>query len=157
MDILGHLRLHLEGKVVILGIGNTLRSDDGAGSVLASRIKGKSPYIVYDAGPNPENYLGKIIKDQPDNIVIIDAADFAGKPGEFRELEAGEIKTVNLFSTHNASLSLTINYLQSHLKVDIIILTIQPKTIAFGDKLSPEVAKTLGELEDWFHGAEKKG
>ena len=154
--MLEHLKLHLQGKVVILGIGNTLRSDDGIGSILANRIKGKIPYIVYDSGPNPENYLGKIIKDKPDNIVIIDAVDFGGKPGEFKELEAEDIKTVNLFSTHNASISLTIDYLQNNLKVDIIILIIQPKTIALADTLSPEISDTLGKLEEWFCG-QKKG
>jgi len=148
--MLEHLRLHLQGKVVILGIGNNLRSDDGAGSLLASRIKDKVPYIVYDAGPNPENYLGKIIKDHPDNIVIIDAADFGGRPGEVRELEGDEIKTVNLFSTHNASLSLTINYLKNDLSADIIILAIQPGSISFGDSLTPEVKKALDNLEEWF-------
>ena len=153
--MLDHLLLHLQGKVVILGIGNTLRSDDGVGSLLAVRLKDKIPYIVYDSGTSPENYLGKIIKDKPDNIVIIDAVDFGGKPGEFRELEGGELKTVNLFSTHNASISLTINYLQSHLKADIIILIIQPKILAFGEKLSSEVAETLEKLENWFCDAKK--
>jgi hydrogenase 3 maturation protease len=153
--MLEHLKSHLKGKVTILGIGNTLRSDDGVGSLLANRIKDKVPYIVYDAGPNPENYLGKIIKDGPDNIVIIDAVDFSGNPGEFKVLEGEDLKTVNLFSTHNASIELTINYLQSQIKVDIIILIIQPKTIAFGDKISPEVSETLTRLEEWFCGQEK--
>jgi hydrogenase 3 maturation protease len=154
--MLDHLRLHLTGKVVILGIGNTLKNDDGVGSILANRIKDKLPYLVYDSGAAPENYLGKIIKDKPDNIIIIDAVDFGGKPGEFRIVEGEDIKTVNLFSTHNASISLTINYLQSNLKVDIIILIIQPKNINFGDKLSPEIAKTINDLEDWFYETAKE-
>ncbi|MFH1457941.1 MAG: hydrogenase maturation protease [Candidatus Omnitrophota bacterium] len=148
--MLEHLKLHLKGKVVIIGIGNTLHNDDGIGSLLAGRIKDKVPYIVYDAGPNPENYLGKIIKDKPDNVVIIDAVDFGGKPGEFREIEGEHLETVNLFSTHNASLSLTINYLKNNLKIDIIILIIQPKSIAFGENLSPEIQEALGKLESWF-------
>jgi len=154
--MLEHLKSHLSDKVVILGIGNTLSSDDGVGSILASRIKDKVPYTVYDAGINPENYLGKIIKDKPDNIVIIDAVDLGAQPGDYAVLEGKEIKTVNLYSTHNASISLTINYLQSNLEVDIIILAIQPKSIAFGDKLSQEVEKTLKRLEDWFDAAEEK-
>lgn len=148
--MLGHLKSHLQGKVVILGIGNTFRSDDGVGSLLANRIKDKVPYIVYDAGSSPENYLGKIIQDKPDNIIIIDAVDFGASPGEFRVLEVNDIKTINLFSTHNASLSLAINYLQNNLKVDIIILIIQPKTITFGDSLSPEISATLNKLEERF-------
>ena len=150
--MLEHLKSHLQGKVVLLGIGNTLRSDDGAGSLLASRLKDKVPYIVYDAGANPENYLGKIIKDNPDNIIIVDAADFAGKPGEIRLLEGQELKTSNLFSTHNASISLTINYLQSSIGADIIILIIQPKSTVFGDSLSPQVDNAVKTLAEWFLG-----
>ena len=148
--MLNHLKEHLKGKVVILGVGNRLRNDDAIGSVLAERVTGKVPYIIYDAGASPENYLGKIIKDKPDNVVIIDAVDFGAKPGEFNVIEGKDIETVNLFSTHNASISLTINYLQSNFKTDIIILAIQPKDISFGDSLSPEITKTLGELEKWF-------
>jgi hydrogenase 3 maturation protease len=157
-NILEHLKAHLAGNVVVMGIGNTLSSDDGIGSLLASRIQGKVPFVVYDTGSSPENYLGKVIKDKPDTVVMIDAVDFGAKPGEFTVLEGDQIQAVNLFSTHNASLSLAINYLKSNLPVDIIVLGIQPKSIAFGDTLSPEVSETLNKLESWFNGqAEKKG
>ncbi|MFA5275292.1 MAG: hydrogenase 3 maturation endopeptidase HyCI [Candidatus Omnitrophota bacterium] len=148
--MLEHLKSHLAGKAVILGIGNTFRGDDGIGSLLAQRLRDKSSFIVYDAGPNPENYLGKIIKDKPDNIIIIDAVDFGGPAGGFREMEGKDIETTNLFSTHNASISLTINYLKNNLKADIIILIIQPKDISFTDNLTPELAETLDKLENWF-------
>ncbi len=153
--MLSSLKSRLKGKVVILGIGNTLRSDDGAGSVLARKIKRNPAFIVFDAETSPENYLEKVISEKPDTILIIDGVDFGGKAGETRLLEARDIKTSNLFATHNASISLTINYLQSNLKADIIILIIQPKNINFGDKLSKEVADTLIGLEDWFNGAGK--
>ena len=151
MQDLDHLLEHLKGKVVICGIGSTLRSDDGIGSLLASRLGGKVPYIVYDAGSSPENYLGKIIKDKPDTVVLVDAVDFGGSPGEFRVVEPEDIQTVNFFSTHNASISLAINYLKADLKAIIIVLIIQPKSINFGDTMSEEVSKTLDMLEEWFN------
>ena len=157
-SILAHLATHLKGKVVILGIGNNLKSDDGIGSILAGRIQGKVPYLVYDSGSSPENYLGKIIRDKPDTLLLIDAADFSAPPGDFNILEGEELETSNMFFTHNASLSLVINYLKNNLKVDIIILIVQPKSIAFGEELSPEIAQTLDELERWFYetGQEKR-
>lgn len=153
--MLDHLKLHLAGKAIVMGVGNTLRSDDGFGSLLAQRLKDKVPFAIFDAGVSPENYLEKIIKEKPDNLVIIDAADFGGKPGELRVLEAEEVRAANLFSTHNASISLTINYLQSNIKVDIIVLVVQPKTIRFGDQLSPEIERSLEQMEIWFHEAGK--
>ncbi len=149
--MLDHLKSHLQGKVIILGIGNPLRSDDGAGSILASRIKDGVSFLVWDGGLNPENYLNRIIKEKPDTLVLIDAADFGGKPGELRLMEAEEIQTTNLFATHNASLSLLINYLQGNIKMNIIVLVIQPKTIALGDTLSPEVSAVLNNLENFFY------
>jgi len=150
MEALEHLKAHLQGKVIILGIGNTLQCDDGIGSILVNRIKDRVTYTVYDSGPSPENYLGKIIKDEPNTVVIIDAVDFGGKAGEFRIFEGSGVETVNFFSTHNASISLAINYLQNNLRVDIIILAIQPKILGLGEQLSPEIAETLDKLEEWF-------
>jgi hydrogenase maturation protease len=150
MQDLEKLKAHLTGKVVIAGIGNTLCADDGIGALLAERLKGKVPYIVYNTETAPENYLGKIIKDKPDNIVLVDAVDFGARPGEFKVLEGENLQTSNLFSTHNASISLTINYLKSNLNVDIIILIIQPESIVFGEKLTKGVEETLNKLEGWF-------
>lgn len=149
--MLCELKNRLKPKTVILGIGNTLRSDDGVGSILAARIKDKITYTVYDCGSSPENYMGKVIKDNPKTVVIVDAVDFGAKPGEVRILEAGQIEATNLFSTHNASLALTINYLQNNLRLDIILLAIQPKSVNFGDSLSYEVREALNNIEDWFY------
>lgn len=148
--MLEHLHLHLTGKVVILGIGNTLKSDDAAGSVIASALDKRLPYTIYDAGANPENYLGSIIKDKPDNIIIIDAADFGGSPGELRLEEPHGVETSGMFFTHNSSLWMCADYLQKHLPADIIVLLIQPKTLSFGDEMSPEVSASVYRLKDWF-------
>ena len=152
---LNTLKTKLKGTVVILGIGNTLKCDDGAGAILASRLKGKVPFIVYDVSTGLENYLGKVIRDSPQTIVLIDAADIGCQAGGFKMLDGHEVKTNNLFFTHNASIALTIDYFQEHLKVDIVALLIQPKTIAFGDTLSAEVEQTITSLEQWFLEAGK--
>ena len=147
-----HLVKHLRGKVVIAGIGNSLQSDDAAGSLCAQALLGKVPWVVYDASSSPENYLGKIIRDRPDSVILIDSVEFGGTPGTHTLLEGDQIKGNNLFSTHNASLSLTVDYLTNNLKADIIILGIQPKRVAFGDKVSEEVGAAIDSLTEWFIG-----
>jgi hydrogenase 3 maturation protease len=157
-DLLACLKKRLSGKAVIVGIGNTLRCDDGAGSILARRLKSRVAYTVYDTGSSPENYLGKIAKDNPDTILLVDAVDFAGKPGELKVLEGKDLKTANLFSSHNASLTLLINYLRGNTRADIIMLIIQPQLISLGETLSPQVQASLDRLEQWFcEGSEEKG
>jgi hydrogenase 3 maturation protease len=147
MDEREHLRSHLKGRVVLLAVGNTLRSDDGAGPALAQRIKDKVCFQVFDVGTSPENYFGKVIKEAPDNLIIVDAADLGRKPGAWAIIEGNSLQTANLFTTHNASISLVRDYLQTNLRADIIFLAIQPKTTAFGENLSPEVSRSLDELE----------
>lgn len=154
--MLERLRPYLNRRVLIVGLGNRLRSDDGAGSILAGRLKSKGIYSVFDVETAFENYLGKFIKEDPESIIIIDAADFGGKPGEFREIGTDELETAGFYSTHDASLSMSINYLQTHIAADIIILAIQPKITVFGEKLSREVAKTLDILENWFYEQAKE-
>ncbi|MBP7217062.1 MAG: hydrogenase 3 maturation endopeptidase HyCI [Candidatus Omnitrophica bacterium] len=158
MDALAHVRLHLKDKVVIVGIGNTLRCDDGIGPRLAQGIMGKVPFMVWDAGVSPENYLGRVIKENPDTILLVDAIDFGGQPGEVRVVEADELTASNLFSTHNVSLELAVRFLQEGCRADILMLMIQPASLAFGEKLTPAVESALKQLGDWFinEGKEKR-
>jgi hydrogenase 3 maturation protease len=153
-DTLETLSQRLIGTVVIVGMGNTLRSDDGVGSLLASALGGSVSYIVYEVGVSLENYLGKIVKDKPDSIVLVDAARIGRAPGECGIFELSQVETASFFTTHNASLSMALRYLQKNLKADIILLLIQPQTTAFGDTLSPEVSQVLRRLREWFshHG-----
>lgn len=148
--MLNHLKSHLKGKVVILGIGNTLKGDDGIGSILAKRIKNRVPFKVIDAGQSPENYLEKIAKEKPDTILIIDAVDFGGLPSEIKIFDCSQIKEAKFYSTHNLSLNIIINYLLKEGIENIIILAIQPKEIKFKPRLSKEVNLRLKELEEEF-------
>jgi hydrogenase maturation protease len=76
------LKSILKGRVTTLGFGNRLWGDDGAGSVLAERLKAANPDApIFDGGMVPENYLEKVAATYPDTILLIDAADFGGQPG----------------------------------------------------------------------------
>jgi hydrogenase 3 maturation protease len=75
-------------KTIILGIGNTLKGDDGAGPAVCERIAGKICAEVIDAGTVPENYIQSIIKKAPQNLIIIDAVDFKSSEG-FRFFHRG--------------------------------------------------------------------
>ncbi len=140
----------LNGKVLILGIGDTLRSDDAIGSVLAKSLKDRIKAKVLDAETNPENFLGRIQKENPDTLIIIDAADFGGEAGEIKVFNPDQLLTANLFSTHNSSLSLLINFLQAYLKSQIIFLAIHPKQIGFQEGLSRELEAARKKLEEFF-------
>ena len=78
-------------KTVILGIGNTLKGDDGAGPLVCEGLSGKVCAEVMDVGTVPENYIQPIIKKRPQNLVIIDAIDFGGLVGEIKVFKPEQI------------------------------------------------------------------
>ena len=66
----------LRGKTVIVGMGNPLRGDDGFGPALIERLRGKVSATCIDAGIAPENYVGRIVKETPDTILLVDVASW---------------------------------------------------------------------------------
>ncbi|MEW6171320.1 MAG: hydrogenase 3 maturation endopeptidase HyCI [Candidatus Omnitrophota bacterium] len=137
--------MKIDSKTLILGIGNVLKGDDAAGSILAQRLKAKINII--DAGITPENYAGKIVEFKPSYLWLIDAIDFKAKPGTWKIFKPEELFSQNLFFTHNYSLELFCDYIKKNIEVPIYILGIQPKSIKLGDKLSQEVESALLEIE----------
>ena len=85
-----------------MGIGNTLRADDGFGPALIDRLKEKMKAVCINAGSAPENFTGKIVKEKPNTIIIVDALHLGLSPGEYKILKKDDIAKSG-FSTHNIS------------------------------------------------------
>jgi len=132
---------HESETVVVLTVGNKLRSDDRAGLLFGELLREFSTVLVFEGGDAPESITGQIQRAQPDCILIVDALDFRGKPGEIKCIEAREITETGT-STH-VSLKLLISYLDSATGARIYILGIQPKTLELGSNLSYEVSKSI--------------
>lgn len=134
-------------KVVILGVGNELRADDGAGVFLAGELEkelGNPEGIMIIRTQVPENFIRPILEFRPGKIIILDAADFGGRPGDFRVIKENEILQF-LVSTHNMPLTLFLKALE-RLKAEKILIGIQPKNLDFGGGLSKEVREKSGDI-----------
>ena len=160
------LSRRIKGRVAIVGVGNPMRGDDGAGPSLIKMLEGgqgastincqllhsRQPassreYQLFDCGQTPENYLAPIAEFEPDTVLIIDSAQFSARTGEMRLFEAEDIKGEGI-STHNASLSLFMDYLRKETGADIFLLAIQPGRTKLGEEMSPEVREALQLLKD---------
>ena len=141
-----YLKNILKGKVVLLCLGNIDRGDDGVGPHIASAIKGKTLYEVIDAGIVPENYTGVVKKLNPDTIIIIDAIQFEGEPGEIRLFKGEDLRTGKI-STHDVSPKLLIEYLAFSTNAKIYILGIKPASNKLGESLSKAVKKAVKKIE----------
>ncbi len=138
------LKQLLEKKFLFLGVGNSGRGDDAIGTIVVSKLKTEHKL---DCGSVPENYTGKIRRMEPEVIIMIDAVDFGGNPGELTLTEAKNAEGVTL-STHSMPLSIFCKMLPES---KIYLLGIQPKSFseltdeisASGEALSNEINQLL--------------
>lgn len=134
-----------KGKVVIVGIGNALRGDDGFGPALIEKLKGSVEAICIDTGSAPENHIGRIVREKPQTILIVDAVHLGLMPGEYEILEKSDILRCG-FSTHDISPNMFIEYLEKKTHASIYVLGVQPQSLSFGDRMSDAVKNRLDEI-----------
>ena len=106
----------------------------------------KTKAVSIDAGSAPENFTGKIKKEDPDTILIVDAADLGKDPGDFAILARDEILSSG-FTTHDLSPAMLMEYLETETDADIYMLGIQPAKVGFGEGLSGVIEKALKEVD----------
>ena len=138
------LRDIFKGKVVIVGIGNIIKGDDGFGPCLVERLIGKLRSRCIDAGTTPENYVSVIEKEKPDTVLLVDSAHLDLNPGEWQILK-GEDLLKSGFTTHDISAGMFFEYLKSRTNAKIFLLGVQPEDISLGSRMTSRVKKTLDE------------
>lgn len=134
---------------VIFGIGNVLKGDDGVGPYIIAETRNLKPETrniqLIDGGTVPENYIQKIIDSRPDKIIIIDAIDFGGKPGDIKWFT--EINSANIsISTHNLPPEVFIDFIKQQTNAEIKIIAIQPKELKLNAPMSEEVKNSADYL-----------
>ncbi|MBN3041006.1 MAG: hydrogenase 3 maturation endopeptidase HyCI [Candidatus Omnitrophica bacterium] len=130
---------------VIITIGNSLRSDDGLGPYIAERILPLKDILVIDAAQNPERIIDQVVAFRPKSIVIIDAADFAGEPGEIRIIRQDDVPQTSL-STHSIPLSVIGGILIADTKASLEFIAVQVKNVVLGQGLSAEVKDSADKI-----------
>lgn len=132
------------GTVVVLGIGNELMGDDGAGSRVVKQLgklqiqSSKIQIHIFEAGTTPENFTGPIGRIKPELVLMIDAADMGLRVGEIAWLETRSMGSM-MHTTHNMPLSFLADYLTKTAGCRVAALGIQAGNIDLGAPMSPEV------------------
>jgi hydrogenase 3 maturation protease len=133
-----------------LGIGNELRRDDSVGLAvidgLGALIDDPSISLV-KCHEVPENFTGRVKRFNPACVILIDAADFGGAPGEVRVFELNELEGIEI-TTHRPSLAVLGEYLQSETSAGIFVIGIQPADREFGEGLSPAARRASVVVAD---------
>lgn len=131
----------------VVGVGNVIRGDDGAGPEIVARIAGRVALPAVDASEVPENYGGWVLKQGLESVLFVDAVDFGGEPGEVRLIPIERLM-VSASSTHRLSLHFVIQYLTEVWEGDPVLAAVQPKSLEVGEPLSAEVERGVEELAE---------
>jgi hydrogenase 3 maturation protease len=143
---------------VVIGIGNDLRGDDGAGLIAARELAEETGAPLILAGEVPENYLDVVRRYAPEWVLLVDAADFGAQAGEtvilrFEPSKTSPARGVSP-STHHPSLTLLRRYIAEEMGAEVWLLGIQPKRIDPGAPLSDEVREAIPRAvrigRDWM-------
>lgn len=136
-------------RAAILGVGNSMRSDDAAGVLVAralrQRAMDRDRLLIIEAGQAPENRTGELRKFAPDLVLIIDAAEMGKAPGTVEWIPEESIDGMSA-STHSLPLSMLAHYLKLDLNCTVVILGIQINSNDMGEQVSPEVLRAVAEI-----------
>lgn len=136
----------LQGKVVIVGVGNCLCGDDGLGPLLVRRLAKRLRHRCIDAGDALERHLGRIVREDPDTVLVVDAAHLDLAPGDHAVLGPEELEGVG-FSTHRLPLKMQLEELGRSVR-RIYLLAVQPRSLELGQGICAEVRRSLQQLEE---------
>jgi len=135
-ELLGRLKGKRFG---VVGIGNVIKGDDGAGCLVVEKLGDGFPMPVVDCAEVPENYGGWVERRDLEAVVYVDAVDFGGKPGEVRIIPLEKMME-SATSTHNLSLHYMIKFLREEWEGDALMVGIQPFSMKIGEDACDEVA-----------------
>ena len=127
---------------LIVGIGNTLKGDDGVGPLLCQQLEGKTCAELIDAATVPENYIQPIIKKAPQNLLVIDAIDFGASAGTISIFRPERLNSI-VISTHTLSPRLFVDMITEAIKVNAYFVGIQPGQTQLGQPVCPQVSEAV--------------
>ena len=143
-------------KLIVLGVGNELKCDDGVGPFIIKKLKekdieNKSKLLFINAQTVPENFTGKIRKEKPSHLIIVDACLMGGEPGDMKIVDKYDFAYIGI-STHSMSLSYFVRYLEKDTDIEIIFVGIEPESMDYSERLTENVEKTAYEFIDVLKG-----
>jgi len=131
--------------LVLVLLGNPWRGDDAVGPFLADRLNGRLDprCVLITAFDRPEEAWEAVVPLRPRRVVMVDAADFGGRPGELR-LTGPETGETPPLSTHRFPIEAVARLIDRDTGADVHLLLVQVTNCRLGSPMSGEV-RNAGE------------
>jgi hydrogenase maturation protease len=154
-------------KILLLGIGNTLLTDEGVGIHVLQALETGTPMPpqveLLDGGTLSFTLAGPI--QDADALIVVDAARIGQAPGAWQMLRGEQMDAFLLgnrkSSVHEVGLTdlRAIAILSGHWPQQRAMLAIEPSQIDWGEQLTsdvaaavPAVAQAIRDLvQEWLH------
>jgi len=139
--------------VRIIGFGNKYKSDDGIGIRVIEELEKLDFFknIEIVNGGTSGTDLIFLIKGCG-KLIIIDAIDAGQNTGDVVNIKVDDIEDFikrgyKSLSLHDLNLADILKLIKAlKINADISIIGVKPKSMDFGDKLSPEIEKKIPEI-----------
>ncbi len=140
-----------EDKIVILGVGNLLLTDEGVGVHLIQKLReteiGEEIELV-DGGTSILDFIPQA--EDVSKLIIVDAIKLGGKPGKTYRICVDDSLlrgAKGMTSLHQLGVVETLAIAQKMGKLPhTVIIGIEPKEIGYGLDLSPEIEREMGKM-----------
>ena len=140
-------------QTLVLGIGNTLLTDEGVGVHVINQLQNESSadeHIEYLDGGTLSFTLAEPI-ESCEQLIVVDASEIKSKPGEVRVFENEQmdhfITTGNKKSVHEVGLVdvMSIAMLAGNLPEKRALIGIQPESLDWGPEPTEAVQQAIPE------------
>jgi len=134
--------------VLICGVGNPFRRDDGVGAKVVQELVGRLPqgWVCLDCGTAPERCLDAAEEIGATHVLLVDAGEMGLQPGAVRLLDEGACYATEL-STHRLPLGLLVQLLRTRGR-RAAILAVQAVDLGWGEGTTEYVARAASRLAD---------
>jgi hydrogenase maturation protease len=141
-------------KAVVLGIGNTILTDEGVGvraaEALQERYELPDTVEIIDGGTSGMELLGPL--SGTDVLVVLDAVKAGHAPGTVVRLGGSEVPVFfrSKLSPHQVSICDVLAGLEfsGDLPGDIVLIGVEPQDMDLGLELTPAIAARVPEMVD---------
>lgn len=143
-----------EVRLVVLGVGNELVTDDGVGVHVVRCLSGElgDDVELIEAGTALADALD-LVPDGVD-VLIVDAADGGGEPGSVYRLGLDDIASARGVSLHERSLPevFAVAQVAGSTFGEVVVLGVEPGVVDVGEGLSPALNEKLPVVLDAVRG-----
>lgn len=154
--------------VTVIGIGNTLYTDEGIGihvlPLLREAYREDGAVTIIEGSTDGIRLLGPV--EDTDYLIILDAVNAGGEPGTLYALEGEEIPAYcgAKMSVHQLGFQevLFAARIRERLPAHMVLFGVQPASLEFGiglstvgkDCLEPLAGRVFRQIEEWRNGYE---